>query len=329
MMQATVINLKDAGSTFKRIHKKLLVVIWLFGLMLAAFFYWRYLQHLTVVRGHTMASHVASAAAAPATAKAESSANLPKPDEKPAQTKTDEQASAGVAKSGFADSLASFFSPSAKAETIQPEMQPTPKPAAETAKPAKRVAIQPAVCVSAGHGREPQGMTAEQARFNIAQDGFADVMNLANKYPDSYGFRPDEDLNAAQLGNPIPVHLLSQPGRMSYTGQSVESLFKPAEEWLFPIILKNQIRFMVQVRYVGHDYVLGPGSRALAMTYDKILSRWPASEGFHPQLVTIPNLAGYYFTIPEMPGQNITDTSRMFDFNPTLSPADIVLASWR
>jgi hypothetical protein len=328
MIQANVINLKDAGSTLKRKHKKLLVGIWVIGLMLAAFFYWRYLQHLTG-RVPTKASHIASAVAVPATAKSESAASLPKPDVKATQTKTDDQAFTGVATFGLADSLASFFSPSAKAETIQPEMQSARNPATETAKPAKPVTLQPAASVSAGHGLEPQAMTVEQTRLKIAQDGFADVMNLANKYPDSYGFKPGEDLSAAQLGDPLPVHLLSQPGRMTYKGQPVESLFKPAEEWLFPIILKNQIRFMVQVRYVGHDYVLGPGSRALALTYEKILSRWPTSEGFHPQLVIMSNQTGYYFTIPEMPGQNLTDTSRMFDFNPTLSPADIMLASWR
>jgi hypothetical protein len=37
----------------------------------------------------------------------------------------------------------------------------------------------------------------------------------------------------------------------------------------------------------------------------------------------------YFFTIPELPDQNMTDTSRMLDFAPALSPAAVILSSWR
>ena len=170
-------------------------------------------------------------------------------------------------------------------------------------------------------------MTAAQKRWKLAQDGFYDVMNLANNYPDAYGFMADEDLRAARLGEPVPVYRVVQPGRTDST--PVKSLLKPADEWVFPVILSNHIRFMVQVQYVGHDYVLGHGSRALAMNYDKIIARWPAGEGFHPQLVILPNQPFYYFTIPELPDENLTDTSRMLDFNPSLTPAKVIFAGWR
>ena len=219
------------------------------------------------------------------------------------------------------------LTPSAKAETIQQELQPAPRQLAETARPVKRVPIQTATVFSSRH--KPQAMTDEQKRLEVAQDGFAHVMDMARNYPDTYGFLPDEDLKAAKLGDAIPIYRVGLQEQDTYTGQPVSSLLKPSDEWVYPVILDNRIRFLVQVRYDGHDYVRGLGSRALAMAYEKILDRWPASEGFHPKLVTIPNLSFYYFTIPELPDQNITDTSRMLDVSPSLSPATLVLAAWR
>jgi hypothetical protein len=338
-----------------------------FALAFAAFFYWQHFNHFRHVQVPATASRTAPvatvpaatvpvatvpvatvpaatapvatapvatapaatapAATAPAAVKPALAATSPKTDNHPALTESDNQVATKAATVGFADSLMGALSPSAKAATIQQEMQPAPKQVTETAKPAKRVAIQTAAVSS--FPRKPQAMTAEQKRLEVAQDGFDHVLDMAGKYPDTYGFLPDERLAAAKLGDAIPVYRIAQQGRERYAGQPVSSLFKPADEWVYPIILENRIRYLVQVRYVGHDYVLGHGSRALAMAYDKILARWPASEGFHPQLVTIPDQPFYYFTIPELPDQNITDTSRMFDINPSLSPATIRLASWR
>ncbi len=328
MIQATGINIKSTGATLQRkLDKKFRVGLLVVGLILALFFSWQYWSHLAHVRELAQASRRVSAVTAPAAGKPELAASAPKPDVQPAPAKTDDQIPAKAATASFADALLSVLSPSAKAESIQPEMPTAPSSETKTAQPAKRVAIQTAARASSG--QEPAPMTAEQKRLKCAQDGFADALTLAYTFPDAYGFMPDENLGAARLGNPIPIYTLAQPGRMHYTGQPVQSLLTPADEWVFPVILENRIRFMVPVRGVGHDYVLGHGSRALAMVYEKILARWPASEGFHPQLVIQPNLPGYSFTIPELPGQNLTDTSRMFDFNPALSPATVMLASWR
>jgi hypothetical protein len=275
---------------------------------------------LTHVHVPPKVSQTASPAKVPEALKPKLAALSPNPDDKPVPAKMNSPVAAKAAFAGFADLLMSVISPSAKAETMQPEMQPA-------AKQVKRVAV--SAIPLASSRRELPPLTAEQKRLKIAQDGFADVMALAFQYPDAYGFRSDERLADAKLGNPIPIYRVAQQARAHYLGQPVASLLQPAEEWIFPIILDNHVRFMVQVRSVGGEYVLGNNSRGLAMVYDKILARWPASEGYHPQLVVVANLPGYYFTVPELPGQNLTDTSRMLDFNPSPSPASVVLAGWR
>jgi hypothetical protein len=214
----------------------------------------------------------------------------------------------------------SVISPSAQAITMQPEM----RPARNGTKPAA-----PQTANQASSLRQPLRMTEAQKRWKLAQDGFGDVMALAYKSPDAFGFMADEDLRSVTLGEAVPVYTVVHLGRMGFTNQPVQSLLKPAGEWVYPIILANHIRFMVEVRYDGHDYVLGHGSRALAVDYDKIVVHWPAGEGFHPQLVILPDQPFYYFTIPELPDQNLTDTSRMLDFNLSLTPAQVILAGWR
>jgi len=85
----------------------------------------------------------------------------------------------------------------------------------------------------------------------------------------------------------------------------------------------------VEVNQVGHDYVPGKGNKSLAMAWGKIQEKWPVEEGFHPLLLVNAAVPGFYFTVPELPMQNITDTIEMFYLNPGTSPADVILASWR
>lgn len=219
----------------------------------------------------------------------------------------------------LSDAIASVFMPSAKAMTIQPSVPPLPpqhRHATSTTSKSKMAA-------------PTKPLTAEEQRLKVAQEGFIEVMGFAKNFRDTYGFRSSENLEAAKLGEPIPVSVLNQPSRASYQGQPVESLLKPAEEWFFPIVLHERVRYMVLVQRSGQEYVLGQGSRALAMAYEKIQARWPASEGYHPRLILLPNTPFYYFSIPELPFENITDTSRMLDSNPVISPAGIQLGSWR
>jgi hypothetical protein len=91
----------------------------------------------------------------------------------------------------------------------------------------------------------------------------------------------------------------------------------------------DRICCMVQVYYNGRTYVPGDATKSLAMAWNKINSKWPAAEGYHPLLVVNAEIPGYFFTIPELPTPNLTDADQMFYMRPNLSPADVILASWR
>ena len=320
MTQDAGIKFKSTDSRPKRkSSRKLSLGLWVIVLAAAGYCYWQYLGQLTHVRAPVKLGRSAAAAIAPTADKLKMAAGLPKPGDQPVPATTNNPVSTEAA-GNFADSLMSVLSPSVEAETIQPKMPPVFKPAKRMTAPT--IAPVPS-------GRRPLAPHAEQKMLKVAEDGFVDVISLAYRYPAAYGFTSDESLGTARLGDPIPVYMIAPEDRESYMGQAVGPLLKPADEWIFPIILDNRVRFMVQVRYNGHDYVLGHGSRALAVVYDKILARWPANEGFHPQLIVNPDMPFFFFTIPELPDPNLTDTSRMLDFDPVLSPAAVILASWR
>lgn len=327
MIQTAAAAIKLNGdSQPKRGTRKFLVAFLIFTVIFVGFFYWRQFKHNEMPIVH----RAVPVTTVPAAAKPTPSANSSKTENHSTVAKTDSPSIANdghlaavkTAVVGFGNSLIAAFSPSAKAATVHQEMPPAPKPVADTALPAKRV---PIPTTAAAPPRPAPTLTAEQKRLQVAQEGFGHVMDRAVAHPDIYGFLPDEDLGGATLGDEIPVYTIKLQGHDTST--PVNSLLQSANEWLYPIILDGHVRYIVQVRLNGNDYVLENGSRALAMTYDKILTQWPASKGFHPKLITVSGLPAYYFTIPELPNQNITDTDQMFDINPELSPASIVLAN--
>ena len=230
------------------------------------------------------------------------------------------------APASLGDSLMSVLTPSAHAEAVQPAFQPAnplPQPATVAA---KRIPLKTQTTNAADRS---QAQAAEQQLWHAAKAGYWEVMDNAVKNPDLYGFKPNDNLREAKLGDATPVYMIPEQDRRSYqAGQPLKPLLKPTQEWFFPIMLGNRVCYMVQVKYDGHEYVIERGSRALAMVYEKIQQNWPASEGFHPQLVMNPHMPTYYFSIPELPTPNITDTSEMFGYNPSLSPAAVILASW-
>ena len=346
MSDTTAITFKGASKRKGGTSKKFLVGLLTLVVVLAGFAGWRYFNLFKHHPGPATASRTAPAATAPvvtipATVKPAPTVvtvvkaaavavkpalvvSSPKTDGHPAVTKDEQPVATNTVASGFVKSVMAVLTPTVEARAAQPELPPAPKPAAEMARPAKQISI-PTAAVSSSSD-QPQALTPEQQRLKVAQSGFDHVMSMAVEYPDAYGFLPDEGLGAAKLGDEIPVYGIGLQSGEKFAGKPVCSFLKPPVEWVYPIILGDNIRYMLRVRSDGHGYVLAEGSRALAMTYDKIIARWPASEGFHPQLITVPNQPFYYFSIPELPDPNITDTSRMLGYNPTLSPASIVLA---
>ena len=172
--------------------------------------------------------------------------------------------------------------------------------------------------------------TPEQKLQRAGQLAFNNLMSLANKYPDAYGFTATDVFSETTMGKAIPVYTVSEGDRVSYKkGQPVEPILKSANQWVFPVYAGSRLCCMVQVSYNGHDYVPGSGNKFLALAWNKINERWSESDGYHIRLVVNPGIPGYYFSIPELPEQNLTDTYQMFLIHPNLSPAEVILASWR
>lgn len=204
---------------------------------------------------------------------------------------------------------------------------PKPQPTAVADKPAAAPVVHAAAAVPKA---APRPVTDHDRLLQAAQVAFQNVLDAASVYPDSYGFHADDVLQNAKLGDPMPVYTVAQLDCVNYqTGQPIQPLLNPADQWVFPVTIGGRICCMVQVSHDGHNFVPGGGNKMLGLAWNKIVQKWPASQGFHPEIVVNANVPGYYFTVPELPAQNMTDIIRMFEYEQDLSPADVILASWR
>lgn len=320
-----------------------------FVLALGAFFYVRYLTNLThhrvmtaasraVVAGITSgaASTVAATKATSLTATPKTVATASKTEAQPAlaavavNNNPSNSVPAKAAPVSLGDSLMAVLSPSAKAETIQAPLLPEPVTSAPATVPVARQPLTVQAFAPRAVNHAPPLLTDAQKLALVAQARLGSFIEMAVKNPDVFGFNSGEQVGNATLGEPIAVFTISDTDRKKYqTGQPLKPLLQATNEWIFPVVLDGSIRYMLPVRHVGDAYVPGPGSRALAIVYEKIQQRWPASEGYHPQLVVNPNISNYFFTVPELPEQNLTDTGDMFQYNSNPSPASVILASWQ
>ena len=301
-------------------RKKLRLGLLAVAFVLAGLAYWQYLHRLMYGKAPAVPLVVATA---PAVA-----APTPAPVAKPAAPMSPSlkrAADAGVM------AVASYLIEAVKTTTVA-----SPPPAVPSlADPAKvgipTVAdVSPSVAPKPTVRRPPLTRTPAERLQRAGQMALGNMLEKANKYPDAYGFGAQDLFEKAKLGQAIPIYTITAAGRENYqTGQPVKPLLKPADEWVFPVLSGNRICCMVSVKFDGRDYLPGSSSKSLALAWNKILEKWPAAEGYHPQLVVNPAIPGHYFTIPELPIPNVTDTVQMFLHNPALSPADVILASWR
>lgn len=202
----------------------------------------------------------------------------------------------------------------------------TPKVISVTTIPASQIISEPLPTVS----RPIKEHTPQDRLLMAGQSAFAMTMDMATKYPDAYGFRAEDVFADAKLGDPMPIYTVEEPDRAAYKrGEPVKPILKEAKQWAFPVTVNHRVACMVTVTYSHHDYVPGKGSKILGMAWDKITEKWPAEEGYHPCIVINSAVPGYYFTVPELPQPNMTDIVRLFDYHLNLSPADVILASWR
>ena len=178
----------------------------------------------------------------------------------------------------------------------------------------------------------PQNLSDADRLVQAGNEAFGNLIYMANSQRDACGFLPNDNLRHAQLGDPVPVYEIAAPDRAGYqSDKAVKPLLKATERWMFPVLVDSQIRCMLQVERNGHNYSYVPGStsKTLGMAWNKILEKWPTTAGYHPQLLINPEMPGYYFTVPELAEQNITDTEKMLYSPGDLSPAAVSLASWR
>lgn len=202
----------------------------------------------------------------------------------------------------------------------------TPKVVSVTTIPASQIVSQPVPTVS----RPIKEHTPQERLLLAGQAAFAMTMDMATKYPDAYGFRAEDVFADAKLGDPMPIYTVEESDRAAYKrGEPVKPILKEAKQWAFPVTVNHRVACMVTVTYSHHDYVPGKGSKILGMAWDKITEKWPPEEGYHPCIVINSAVPGYYFTVPELPQPNMTDIVRLFDYHLNLSPADVILASWR
>ena len=311
--QLAGLNLSRPGVRRRRLRLALVSV----ALVLAGIAYWQYLHYLAHGRisilPHAATAMPGIASIKPALAAAPS-AQLPPSLNKAANT-----------------GVTALWSQMLEAVNISPAI---PAPQAIPANPVDAMRI-PTVADTIGNVtpkpklRRPPS-TAEQRMQHAAQITLAKILDQASKFPDAYGFGPNDVFSEAKLGSPIPVHTIEEKDRANYqAGQPIKPLLQPENQWVFPVLLGSRICCMVQVKYNGRDYIPGAGVKSLGLAWSKILETWPASKGYHPLLVVNPQVPGYYFTIPELPMPNVTDIDHMFYYQPYVSPAEVILASWR
>lgn len=348
-------------------RKRLRIILLVAAFALAVLAYWQYLQHLThssrrvlaetkpaAAATATVAATTATAASTEATASTKTSTKV---TAKPTESVADATPLAPAAKKASDTAVASAdhalptttvtttttittttTTPSAPAKPVEATSTTPIAPAVPTvpATPVAKVtsiSSEPAMQikrVSSEPPRKPRVRTPEERLMRAGMTAFDNMLDRASKYPDSYGFRAQDAFKDATLGKPIPVYTIDESDRAKYqTGQPVKPILKPSDTWMFPVSVGDHFCCMVEVTYTGRDYVPGSGSKLLGDAWNKITERWPASKGYHPCIVVYPDIPGYFFTVPELPTPNMTDIIRLTSFHPSLSPADVILASWR
>jgi len=349
MIQTAKFNFRTESSPAKgKSSRKIVIGVVVHVLAAAIYLYVRYLNNLAhhkvmAAASRAVVAAVTSATASTAAASKTAPVTVPmavsaKPEAQllaaaapaPVAVNSSNSVPAKAAPVSLGDSLMAVISPSARAETIQMPLQPIKSADTVAAMPASRQPLKVPVSAQRSVRREAKPLTDAQKRSQVAEAKLDSVIGMATTHPDVFGFASNERVDMAKLGEPIIVYSISLADRKNYeAGQPLKPIMQATNEWIFPVVLNGRTRYMLPVKRVGTEYVAQPGSRALAMVLEKIEERWPASEGYHPQLVVNPKIANYYFTIPELPEQNLTDTGDMFQYNASLSPASVILASWR
>ena len=192
--------------------------------------------------------------------------------------------------------------------------------------------------LSAGRSKAGTSVQAETAAIlAAAQPEFDSLLDEAESAKPSFGFDADDNLHDVVMGDPMPVYTVSEDNACEFCdGDKVESVLKQSGQWLIPLTINGTLRTFIKVTEVSDNntnkYVARLGSVSAAKVWRVILDRWPPQKNFHPKLVMYPGIPGYFFTIPEIDPQNMTDIVRVLaevDKPTPLSPAAVIIHSWQ
>ena len=90
-----------------------------------------------------------------------------------------------------------------------------------------------------------------------------------------------------------------------------------------PILIENESKAMLVVDRDGDQWkAVSLGYAALGHELKELLTQWPESKGFHPQLIAVFQAKQFYFTVPEVDDFNLTPIKlRQSGFSTLTTPA--------
>ena len=149
----------------------------------------------------------------------------------------------------------------------------------------------------------------------VAQAAARGLPEMLAKIPagawSDYGFADASEVAQAALDLPMALSTITPTALAHYKpGDPVGALLSDTTLWYVPIRVKESVRAVLVVdRMNGEWQVVSLGYAPLAAPLQALLAQWPASRGYHPQLIVVFQAQQYLFTVPELGADNLTRLS--------------------
>ncbi|MBN1675932.1 MAG: hypothetical protein JXR37_33120 [Kiritimatiellae bacterium] len=110
------------------------------------------------------------------------------------------------------------------------------------------------------------------------------------------------------LGTPFPLYRITPAALAGWTRREpTAELLSPTTQYYFPVLVDGvSVAVLIVDRMRGQWKAVSLGHARLAAELGRIRAAWPESDGFHPQLVVVPQAQQHFFTVPEKGGTNLT-----------------------
>ncbi|MHB8067353.1 MAG: hypothetical protein ACYDIC_05575 [Desulfobaccales bacterium] len=138
----------------------------------------------------------------------------------------------------------------------------------------------------------------------------------------AYGFSKNDAIAQAYLGEPFNLYTIKPQAILGYTpGDSVQSVLSPMNIWYFPVMLKDEIRSILEVGQMdGKWQAVGFGYMPIANNLRGVMQRWPTSKGFHPRLIDVFQAQQLFIMVPE---ENANKLILLDESNPGLEMENV------